>query len=47
MLFAAGESASMKYVAIGMLLVALALEAIDRQQNRRVTGTSVNRYQEA
>jgi membrane protease YdiL (CAAX protease family) len=44
---AAGRIGSMTYVAIAMLLLAVALQAIDRRQNRRSTGASVNRYQEA
>jgi membrane protease YdiL (CAAX protease family) len=36
--FAAGRIVSMTYVAIGMLLVAVLLEAIDRRENRRVRG---------
>jgi hypothetical protein len=43
----AGLIDTMTYVAIGMTLVAVALEAIDRRENRRVKGASVNRYQEA
>jgi hypothetical protein len=31
---AAGRIGSMTYVAIGMMLVAVALEAIDRRENR-------------
>jgi hypothetical protein len=33
---AAGRIGSMTYVAIGMLLVAMALEAIDRRENRSI-----------
>lgn len=44
---AAGRIGSMTYVAMGMLLVALVLEAVDRRESRRVAGASVNRYQEA
>jgi len=44
---AAGRIDRMTYAAIGMMFVAVALEAIDRRESRRVKGASVNRYQEA
>jgi hypothetical protein len=34
---AAGRIGSMAYVAIGMLVLAVALEAIDRRENRRLS----------
>jgi len=44
---AAGRIGIMTYAAIGMLFVAVVLEAIDRRESRKVKGASVSRYQEA